>query len=107
MKPRDPIEVHAEYRDFGHALHIAVTIGDSIAMPLQFQPMEGWATPPLVDARHGKEFMQAMLDRAWSLGLRPAGFHDVPNTMAATNRHLEDMRTLVFRTLNMEKPDGR
>lgn len=42
----------------------------------------------------GKEFLQAAMDEAWEQGLRPAGFQDFKNELAAVRFHLEDMRLL-------------
>ena len=39
------------------------------------------------------DFLQAMMDAAWDRGLRPAGFEG-PQELAATKRHLDDMRML-------------
>lgn len=39
-------------------------------------------------------FLQAALDSAWSLGMRPSGFADHTNELSAIRYHLEDMRTL-------------
>lgn len=41
-----------------------------------------------------RDFLQAALDAAWELGLRPKGFADVANEIAAVRYHLEDMRKL-------------
>lgn len=45
----------------------------------------------------GTDFLQAALDHAWEVGLRPRGFFDTPNELAATRAHLHDMRALVFK----------
>lgn len=39
-------------------------------------------------------FLQAALDAAWEHGLRPTGFADHTNELAAVRYHLEDMREL-------------
>lgn len=39
-------------------------------------------------------FLQAALDVAWEIGLRPAGFDDHTNELKATRAHLADMRKL-------------
>lgn len=39
-------------------------------------------------------FMQAALDAAWEMGLRPTGFADHTNELKAVRYHLEDMRAL-------------
>lgn len=57
--------------------------------------------PLVVDYRENRQdnvrsFMQAVLDAAWELGLRPAGFKEHETELKATRYHLEDMRRLVF-----------
>ena len=42
-------------------------------------------------------FLQAALDAAWELGLRPTGFSDHTNELTATRAHLEDMRRLALK----------
>lgn len=39
-------------------------------------------------------FLQAALETAWALGLRPPGFADHSNELTAVRYHLEDMRHL-------------
>lgn len=39
-------------------------------------------------------FLQAALDQAWELGLRPKGVTDNTDELAAVRYHLEDMRAL-------------
>lgn len=41
-------------------------------------------------------FMQAVMDAAWEEGMRPTGFADVKNEIAAVRYHLEDMRKLAL-----------
>lgn len=43
-----------------------------------------------------KGFMQAVMDAAWEEGMRPTGFADVKNEIAAVRYHLEDMRKLAL-----------
>jgi hypothetical protein len=42
------------------------------------------------------QFLQAALDCAWERGMRPTGFKDFTNEIAAVRYHLEDMRKLAF-----------
>lgn len=42
-------------------------------------------------------FLQAMLDCAWNAGMRPRGFKDHTNELAAVRYHLEDMRKLALK----------
>lgn len=39
-------------------------------------------------------FLQAAMDCAWEMGLRPTGFADHTNELMAVRHHLEDMRLL-------------
>lgn len=42
------------------------------------------------------EEAQALMDSLWTCGLRPSEGSGSAGAMAATQKHLEDMRTLVF-----------
>ena len=43
---------------------------------------------------------QQLMDELWTCGLRPTEGSGSAGAMAATQRHLEDMRTLVFKNLS-------
>lgn len=59
-----------------------VPIPQSLAAPLE-------GSSPDVNG-----FLQAALEVAWEIGLRPQGYADPANELTATRYHLEDMRTL-------------
>lgn len=65
---------------------------------ITFEPYK----PGLVIPESGRmhmtyEDLQFLLDGLWAMGLRPsARLSDTQGVLAATERHLEDMRTLVF-----------
>lgn len=46
--------------------------------------------------RLGKTEAQALMDNLWDCGLRPSEGSGSAGAMAATQKHLEDMRRLVF-----------
>ncbi len=50
--------------------------------------------PPPEQGVNVNGFLQAALDVAWEIGLRPQGFADPANELTAVRYHLEDMRTL-------------
>ncbi len=52
-----------------------------------------------LDEHELKQFFQAMLDKAWSLGLRPEHYQQDTKELQAARYHLEDMRKLVFMPL--------
>ena len=41
-----------------------------------------------------EEFLRAIMDCAWEIGIRPNKFKDYTNELSATRYHLEDMRLL-------------
>jgi len=57
--------------------------------------------PPVYD---GEGFLRAALNAAWEAGLRPDGFNDTREGMAATKAHLADMRAIAFHKIGAEKP---
>jgi len=52
------------------------------------------------------EDAQSMMDNLWELGFRPTEGKGSAGSLAATERHLEDMRTLVFNLLKKGEDDG-
>jgi hypothetical protein len=52
---------------------------------------------PTIGRDMGTEFLQAALDHAWAIGLRPQNWkNDTTDEVAAVKAHLSDMRALVF-----------
>lgn len=43
------------------------------------------------------ETAQSLMDQLWNLGIRPTEGHGSTGQLAATERHLEDLRALVFK----------
>ena len=64
--------------------------------------------PVHIDTREMREdnvsLCQALLDALWASGLRPLGYQDTRESVAALNRHLEDMRAIAFHGVKVEKP---
>ncbi len=54
----------------------------------------------LLDATAG----QALMDDLWACGLRPAEGAGSAGALAATQRHLEDMRTMAFQKMGLLAP---
>ena len=52
--------------------------------------------PPMALQLHRNQ-AQALMDRLWQAGLRPAEGTGSAGALAATERHLKDMRSLVFK----------
>ncbi len=60
-----------------------------------FEKIEEGATPPVAISLSDIQ-AQALMDRLWKAGLRPTEGSGSAGALAATERHLVDMQTLVF-----------
>jgi hypothetical protein len=69
------------------------------ALPLTFRALtkddEGVELPPAMSL--APDAAQQLMDELWNTGLRPSEGTGSAGALAATQRHLEDMRTLVFK----------
>lgn len=71
-------------------------------LPIIVEPHDEPTDPTLSETRIDREdnlgdvtgFLQAVMDEAWRLGMRPRGFADHANELTAVRYHLEDMRAL-------------
>ncbi len=76
----------------------------SLARPLEFEehdPAEVYYQPTFfLEPKAAQELM----DDLWSCGLRPSEGSGSAGALAATERHLEDMRRLVFENGHKTKP---
>lgn len=50
------------------------------------------------------DMAQQLMNSLWECGIRPAGSVGSVGQLAATEKHLEDMRALAFSKLNVAKP---
>lgn len=91
------LEYHPRYRDVV-IFDVRSNGQEFIASPLVFVEVHPGLIieKPTIEARQGNEFLQAVLDHAWEVGMRPRGFSDVPLQVEALKRHLADMRALAF-----------
>lgn len=74
--PAKPLEMHAYSRS------------DLAATAFEPQPI----------MRVDKDALQQLMDELWRVGIRPSEGAGSAGAMLATQRHLEDMRALVFKT---------
>lgn len=79
--------------------------GQSFVGPLTLVTVPAGApydTPTMSETREDQEdavgdvtgFLQAAMDEAWRLGMRPRAYADFNNELKAVRYHLEDMRAL-------------
>lgn len=85
------IALHFSTRDAHmRALHVA--------QPLHFLTIEpGTRTEPAIRMEH--EDAQRLMDELWQAGLRPSEGTGSAGSLAATERHLRDMRAVAFGSL--------
>lgn len=91
--------------DFDLGLYLTIRNGDGnrgIALPLQIKMLTDEETMdaantamPMVSLR--KDEAQQLMDELWRAGLRPSEGSGSAGSLAATERHLADMRALVFK----------
>lgn len=83
------------------AVRIGRKFGDSerwaVAQKVEFRVLDSNAveTEPCISL--SRDDAQAFMDELWSAGLRPTEGAGSAGSLAATERHLQDMRTLVFK----------
>lgn len=99
------IEVFAELRHFGRAISISFRTDDGVvqryAMPPDFVdvPDEDRVRPTFdLD----KTSAQQLMDELWRCGLRPSEGTGSAGSLAATEKHLQDMRKIAFGLLRDE-----
>ena len=94
----DRIEVRAFVRGENGRRHAR-------GLPLQFKEVEpaavGYFVAPTLSLT--KDEAQALMDELWRVGLRPTEGSGSAGSLAATQRHLEDMRALAFAKLEVAK----
>ena len=99
------IETHANYSPFRNAIELWVTDkrpdgGRGLATSLVFElvePNTHYGEPTL---RLDHDEARGLMDELWRAGVRPTEVGS-PGQLAAITRHLEDMRMLAFKSLDL------
>lgn len=84
----------------GHSIWIMRedTGGRSYIRKFEMQTIEEWQQAPddsqPLPHDQTEDFIRAVMDAGWEMGLRPTGHEDHDNELKATRYHLEDMRKL-------------
>jgi hypothetical protein len=96
-------EVRAVRSPWGAGVQFLIRQGSSIAEPLimRHQKTAGEIIEPTFELDMNEA--QALMDDLWHCGLRPTEGTGSAGALAATQKHLEDMRTLVFKTGGIPK----
>lgn len=87
--------IFCERSDFGTSISIRWVKGRDAAKNVTFESVKkGEYVPPF--ANISKALAQKLMDELWICGLRPSEGTGSAGSLAATERHLEDMRKLAF-----------
>jgi hypothetical protein len=74
-----------------------------IGRPLGFEKIDPTiASPEVPTFTLDLDTAQQLMDELWQVGLRPSEGTGSAGSLAATQKHLEDMRKLVFEALTVE-----
>ncbi len=76
----------------------------SEAMPAVYRDVEAGAVWSAPFATITKDSAQNLMDELWALGVRPERGEMSVGQVAATDRHLHDMRAIAFAKLGVPKP---
>ena len=96
-----PVEIMARREDWSEGISLYMrqrTVGEGsiVAQSISMKPIkQGEFAEPFL--RLGIQQGQQLMDELWQCGLRPSEGTGSAGSLAATQKHLEDMRTLVFK----------
>lgn len=94
------MKFYAQRQIIQDAVDLHLLDGDSIAQNIVFVKREnGTDTPPLMSLQMNDA--QRLMDVLWDCGLRPTEGSGSAGSLAATERHLTDMRKLAFHVLKV------
>lgn len=107
MNTMKGVEVRAQKNDYGRniGIRIARENGDgslSAVQELVFAPVDEFAFS-LPSFTLSPEQAQLLMDELWNCGLRPTEGSGSAGSLAATQEHLKDMRTIAFSLLDGEQ----
>lgn len=95
-------EVRCQRSSWGSMIDVAVFMAGSVAEPLTMREIkEGEYITPTLSITMGEA--QALMDDLWACGLRPSEGTGSAGSLAATERHLLDMRKIAFGFLEVKE----
>lgn len=81
----------------------------AVGQPVEFKTLTDAdeQLKPLPTLTMGRIAAQNLMDELWHVGLRPTEGTGSAGSLAATERHLADMRALVRKALNADLPERK
>jgi len=101
------MRITADRQPWSRLIEIRIGVEDekgnyAVARPVEMQVVgDGERVDPCLALR--PEAAQELMDELWRTGLRPSQEEGSTGQAAATQRHLDDMRTLAFHALKVPK----
>jgi len=90
------LKIRAVSAPWNNGVEFLIRCGNAVAEPLIMkQHEENTVAEPTF--RLDREYAQLLMDDLWVAGIRPTEGTGSAGALAATQKHLEDMRTLVFK----------
>lgn len=89
----------------GADLYLFDTDSKSYVEPIKFKKAPDFPVAIPATSYLSDEVMQNLLDELWKLGFRPNDGTGNAGQLAATSKHLEDMRTIAFSKLDLYLPE--
>jgi len=101
--PPEYIRIYAEKSIQSQAINLYVIREDGKIGRLEFdERLDGCFSPPTLRLPDRSSEAQALMDRLWACGLRPTEGSGSAGALAATERHLADLRTLVEKSYKLQ-----
>lgn len=110
------VRAFVQYDDYSNDIRLGIAIDDDAKdglTVLDFQATEivrgEYREPPRfpVQGVKTRAVIQAIVDAAWKVGIKPEGSKDTAGQEAAMRQHLRDMRRIAFVKLNVPEPEGQ
>lgn len=94
------MKFYAQRQIIADAVDLHLLNGDYIAREITFTKRDdGQVTPPILSLEMSEA--QHLMDVLWDCGLRPSEGSGSAGSLAATEKHLADMRKLAFHALQV------
>ena len=94
----DKTEIRVQKSPWSFGLEMLIRNGDAVVKDVTFEPVEKYTVvnPSLTISPN---IAQQLMDDLWTAGIRPSEGTGSAGSLAATERHLKDMRDIVFQEL--------
>ena len=97
------MRIHLETSMWSELVNVYLRDGNQFATAITWEPIPtGLTTPPVATMTPTEA--QELMDNLWRCGFRPTEGKGSAGQLAATDRHLQDMRAIAFHKLGVTAP---